>query len=112
MKLFSLDTKVIQTEPALLIELTINNHSDIALKNWLLTTDFNRFILPETLSKGSVKQVGTYTEIKPEYDTEISAGGSYQITFAIKSAPFTNYECGAKSAFLSLADDDFCIKNL
>ncbi|GLS89366.1 beta-hexosaminidase [Psychromonas marina] len=90
-----------------LMQLTLNNLTDAPIQDWLLTLDFARFIEPETLSKGSVLQVGTYTKIKPIQSESIEGQGMYQITFNIKSAPLTNYECDIREAYLSAADDNF-----
>ena len=90
-----------------LIQLTVNNLTNAPLTHWLLTLDFARFIYPESLSKASVKQVGTYTIVTPDETDVIEANGAYQITFKINSAPFTNYECGIREAYITTASDNF-----
>ena len=106
MKMITLDTEVIKTNPDFTIELTISNNSDVPLKNWTLISDFDRFIVPSSMSKGSVEQVGTYTEIKPDSQEVIPASGCYKVTFKINAADFTNYECGPRSAYLTCLLND------
>ncbi|WP_022940792.1 beta-N-acetylhexosaminidase [Psychromonas hadalis] len=103
---YSIDVAVVDNKE-MLIALTINNLTDKPLCEWLLTLDFARFIYPESLTKGFVEQVGTYTEIKPIDGDVIAPKSSYQIQFKIKSAPFTNYECGIREAYFSTASDNF-----
>lgn len=103
---YSIDIAVLDNKE-MLIALTINNLTDKPLSEWLLTLDFARFIYPESLTKGFVEQVGTYTEIKPSHGDLIGAHSSYQILFKIKSAPLTNYEGGIREAYLSCANDHF-----
>lgn len=93
-----------------LIQISINNLTDSPLSQWLLTLDFARFIFPDTMSKGSVVQVGTYTEITPSCSDIIEAHGTYQISFKIKSAPFSNYECGVREAYITTAKDNFTVQ--
>jgi len=106
MNKFSIEVAVLDNKNSL-IQLTINNLTNKPLSDWLLTLDFARFIYPETMSQGTVKQVGTYTEIKPADSTVIEANGKYLVTFKILSAPFSNYECGVREAYISSASDNF-----
>ncbi|MCP4320872.1 MAG: beta-N-acetylhexosaminidase [Alteromonadales bacterium] len=103
---YSLEIVVLNNKDSL-IQLTLNNLTNKPLSDWLLTLDFARFIYPESMSKGSVVQVGTYTKIKPTDSTVIEANGSYQITFKILSALFSNYECGVREGYISCASDNF-----
>jgi hexosaminidase len=103
---YSIEVEVLNSKDSL-IQLSINNLTDAPLSQWLLTLDFARFIIPESMNKSSVVQVGTYTEIKPAQSTTIEANSSYQITFNIRSAPFTNYECGVREAYITTAADNF-----
>jgi hexosaminidase len=105
---YSIEVEVLNSKDSL-IQLSINNLTDAPLSQWLLTLDFARFIRPESMSKGSVVQVGTYTEIKPAQTETIEANGRYQITFNINSAPFTNYECGVREAYITTAADNFTV---
>ncbi|PKF62845.1 beta-hexosaminidase [Psychromonas sp. psych-6C06] len=106
MKNFSLDIAVLNSKDNL-IQLTLHNLTDAPLQDWLLTLDFARFIFPESMSKGHVEQIGTFTKITPSENEVIKAGDYYQITFTIKSAPFTNYECGVREGYISSAQDNF-----
>lgn len=103
MSKYSIDVKVLDNATGR-IHFTLSNHSDQDLCDWLLTMDFARFIFPESLSAGSVEQIGTFTKMKPEVGTVIAANSEYSVQFNIKSAPFLNYQGGAREAFLTFAD--------
>lgn len=103
MSKYSIDVKVLDNATGLIC-FTLSNHSDQDLCNWLLTLDFMRFIIPESLSAGSVEQIGTFTKMQPDAGVVIAAHSDYSIQFNIKSAAFLNFECGIRDAFLTLAD--------
>lgn len=46
--------------------LTFHNLSDQDLHNWSLIFAFDRYILPDSISNGQLKQIGSYCTLKPE----------------------------------------------
>ncbi|WP_411742998.1 beta-N-acetylhexosaminidase [Reinekea sp.] len=103
---FRLDQRVIDNKE-MLVELSLYNGSNKTLTDWCLTLDFPRFIFPETLSAGSVVQIGTYVEMRPEKGAQLAPNTEYKVRFKVKSAIFTNYECGSREAYISFAHDEY-----
>ncbi|WP_019614407.1 beta-N-acetylhexosaminidase [Psychromonas ossibalaenae] len=103
---FKIDLAVLDAQE-MRLSLTLHNRTDAALSDWLLTMDFARYIFPESLSKGAVKQVGTFSRLTPPAAEIIAANSSYTVEFKIKSAPFSNYECGIREAFICDASDNY-----
>lgn len=85
--------------------LTVHNLSDADIKTWSLHFAFDRFILPESLSQGTLTQVGSYCTYTPN-DSELKANNHYYFEFSIQSAPFRFLSDGLNDAFIQTLTDD------
>lgn len=85
--------------------LTVHNLSDADIKTWSLHFAFDRFILPESLSQGTLTQVGSYCTYTPN-DSELKANNHYYFEFSIQSAPFRFLSDGLNDAFIQTLIDD------
>ncbi|WP_028864267.1 beta-N-acetylhexosaminidase [Psychromonas aquimarina] len=103
---FKIDLAVVDAQE-MRLSLTLHNLSDTVLSGWLLTMDFARYIFPESLSKGAINQIGTFSRLRPPAAEVIAPNSSYQVEFKIKSAPLSNYECGIREAFICDASDNY-----
>ena len=79
--------------------LTVHNLSDLDVTDWSLHFAFDRFILPESLSQGTLKQVGSFCSFTPD-TTQLKANNHFYFEFSIQSAPFRFYSDGLNEAFI------------
>ncbi|MDN3615082.1 beta-N-acetylhexosaminidase [Vibrio gallaecicus] len=79
--------------------LTVHNLSDMDVTDWSLHFAFDRFILPESLSQGTLKQVGSFCSFTPD-TTQLKANNHFYFEFSIQSAPFRFYSDGLNEAFI------------
>ncbi|MGF1709208.1 family 20 glycosylhydrolase [Vibrio kagoshimensis] len=79
--------------------LTVHNLSDMNVTDWSLHFAFDRFILPESLSQGTLKQVGSFCSFTPD-TTQLKANNHFYFEFSIQSAPFRFYSDGLNEAFI------------
>ncbi|MGF1756221.1 family 20 glycosylhydrolase, partial [Vibrio makurazakiensis] len=79
--------------------LTIHNLSDQDLENWSLHFAFDRLIISDSLSQGSLKQIGSYCSLSSNEAT-LKANHHFYCEFSINSAPFRFYSDGLNDAFI------------
>ncbi|WP_394247684.1 beta-N-acetylhexosaminidase [Vibrio profundi] len=79
--------------------LTVHNLSDQDLENWSLHFAFDRFIMPDSLSQGSLNQTGSFCSVHSE-SSVLKANHHFYCEFSIQSAPFRFYSDGFNDAFI------------
>lgn len=79
--------------------LTFHNLSDQELHDWQLTFAFDRYILPDSVSHGLLKQVGSFCTLKPE-SMVLAANHNFYCEFSIGSNPFRYYSDGFNEALV------------
>ncbi|WP_186175130.1 beta-N-acetylhexosaminidase [Vibrio jasicida] len=84
--------------------LTFHNLSDQDLNNWSLTFAFDRYILPDSVSKGQLTQIGSFCTLKPE-GMVLAANHHYYCEFSIGSNPFRYYSDGFNEAMIDFVVD-------
>ncbi|MFB9216616.1 beta-N-acetylhexosaminidase [Vibrio sinaloensis] len=82
--------------------LTVHNLTDQDLNNWQLQFIIDRFILPDSFTKGSIEQVGSFCTVTPQTSV-LTANQHYYCEFSIATAPLRFYTDGLKDALI-LAD--------
>ncbi len=98
---FRLDLTVIsENENTTKLALTLNNFSNSALSDWTLHFIFGRYIQPDSLSHGYIRQIGSYCSITPEKNNEIAAGSSHYFEFLVNTPPFRLISDGIKDAVI------------
>ncbi|HCE2378551.1 beta-N-acetylhexosaminidase [Vibrio parahaemolyticus] len=80
--------------------LTFHNLSDQDLHNWSLIFAFDRYILPDSISNGQLKQIGSYCTLKPE-GLVLAANHHFYCEFSIGSNPFRYYSDGFNEALVN-----------
>ncbi|MCS0386992.1 beta-N-acetylhexosaminidase [Vibrio diabolicus] len=80
--------------------LTFHNLSDQDLHNWSLIFAFDRYILPDSVSNGQLKQIGSYCTLKPE-GLVLAANHHFYCEFSIGSNPFRYYSDGFNEALVN-----------
>lgn len=83
--------------------LTVHNLTDQDIRHWQLQFIVDRFILPDSFTHGSIKQVGSYCVVTPDSDT-LAANQHYYCEFSINTAPLRFHTDGLKDAII-LADN-------
>jgi len=84
--------------------LTVHNLSDQDLENWSLHFAFDRFIMPDSLSQGSLSQTGSFCSVHSE-SSVLKANHHFYCEFSIQSAPFRFYTDGFNDAFIQHSKD-------
>ncbi|CAM2896322.1 beta-N-acetylhexosaminidase [Vibrio mytili] len=84
--------------------LTFHNLSDQNLSDWHLTFAFDRYILPNSVSSGYIKQIGSYCVLKPE-SMVLAANQHFYCEFSIGSNPFRYYSDGFNEALVDFMID-------
>lgn len=79
--------------------LTVHNLSDQALANWHLQFIIDRFILPDSLTQGEIKQIGSFCTLQPS-ESHLPANQHYYCEFSINTAPLRFYTDGLKDALI------------
>lgn len=82
--------------------MTLHNLSDQALTDWTLHFAVDRYILPETLTQGSIKQIGGYCQLTPENQQTLEANNLYYVEFDINTVPFRFLTDGINDAFIEV----------
>ena len=80
--------------------LTLHNLNDHSLKNWSLCFSFGRFILPDSLSEGTIEQTGSFCHFTPEKNSPILANNHFYLEFSVNTAPFRYLSDGVIDAFI------------
>ncbi len=79
--------------------LTFHNLSDQDLHDWQITFAFDRYILPDSISSGQLKQVGSFCTLKPAGKV-LAANHNFYCEFSIGSNPFRYYSDGINEALV------------
>lgn len=79
--------------------LTVHNLTDQDLAHWQIQFITDRFILPDSFTNGSIKQIGSFCTVIPECDV-LTANQHYYCEFSINTAPLRFYTDGLKDALI------------
>ncbi|WP_282177235.1 beta-N-acetylhexosaminidase [Vibrio nereis] len=79
--------------------LTIHNLTEQDLANWQLQFITDRYIQPDSFSKGSIHQIGSFCTVTPD-ETVLEANQHYYCEFSIGNAPLRFYSDGLKDALI------------
>ncbi len=82
--------------------MTLHNLSDQPLTDWTLHFAVDRYILPDTLTQGSIKQIGGYCQLIPENQQTLEANNHYYVEFDINTVPFRFLTDGINDAFIEV----------
>ncbi|WP_153447742.1 beta-N-acetylhexosaminidase [Vibrio algicola] len=85
--------------------LTLHNLSDHDLHDWSIHVSFRRYIQPQTLTQGQIKQVGGYCVFTPPQGVTLQANNSYYVEFGTNTAPFQLLDDGFDDAFIQMVKD-------
>ncbi|OOE36045.1 beta-hexosaminidase [Salinivibrio kushneri] len=110
---YRLDLSVINeypndTPPRSRMGLTLHNLTDRALEALSIAVLFDRFINPNTLSQGSIEQVGSYCIITPAHQT-LDANQSLYIEFDAHTLPLRFLCAGFKDALLYANGEQYSV---
>ncbi|ROV60937.1 beta-hexosaminidase [Vibrio ponticus] len=78
---------------------TLHNLSDQDLIDWKLQFIIDRYILPDSFTCGTIKQVGSFCTVTPEISI-LKANQHYYCEFSINTAPLRYYTDGFKDALV------------
>ncbi len=81
--------------------LTLHNLSEQALSDWSLHFIMDRFIQPDSVINGEIRQTGSLCNLVPKQSV-LPANGHYYCEFRIKTSPFRFYSDGIKQAFIQI----------
>ena len=84
---------------------TLHNLSDQDLHHWDIHLSFRRFIQPESLTQGTIEQVGAYCVIQPPQETILLANHHYYVEFGCHTAPFQLLSDGFDDAFIQMKNN-------
>ncbi|EPW5500332.1 beta-N-acetylhexosaminidase [Vibrio vulnificus] len=79
--------------------MTLHNLSDQDLPNWSLTFAFTRFIQPGSISHGTLTQIGSFCQLKPD-SLVLPANHHFYCEFTVLTNPFRFYSDGLNEAFV------------
>ncbi|HAS6293820.1 TPA: family 20 glycosylhydrolase [Vibrio vulnificus] len=79
--------------------MTLHNLSDQDLPNWSLTFAFTRFIQPDSISHGTLTQIGSFCQLKPD-SLVLPANHHFYCEFTVLTNPFRFYSDGLNEAFV------------
>ncbi|MCK6262380.1 family 20 glycosylhydrolase [Vibrio sp. ZSDE26] len=79
--------------------LTLHNLSDQNINDWSFNFIMDRFIQPDSLSNGTLQQIGSYCVLNPKSST-LKANDHFYCEFTINTAPLRFYTDGLKDASL------------
>ncbi|KOO10082.1 beta-hexosaminidase, partial [Vibrio xuii] len=79
--------------------LTIHNLTEQDLANWQLQFITDRYIQPDSFSKGSIHQIGSFCTVTPD-ESVLKANQHYYCEFSIGNAPLRFYSDGLKDALI------------
>lgn len=79
--------------------MTLHNLSDQDLPNWSLTFAFTRFIQPGSISHGTLTQMGSFCQLKPD-SLVLPANHHFYCEFTVLTNPFRFYSDGLNEAFV------------
>ncbi|MGF1699747.1 beta-N-acetylhexosaminidase [Photobacterium makurazakiensis] len=82
--------------------LTLHNLTDKPLDNWSLHFSIGRWITPNSLTQGSLQQLGSYCIFQPNSRNTLAPNCHYYTEFTIGTAPFSLFDDGIPEAFLSI----------
>ncbi|WP_045622116.1 beta-N-acetylhexosaminidase [Vibrio vulnificus] len=79
--------------------MTLHNLSDQDLPNWSLTFAFTRFIQPGSISHGTLTQIGSFCQLKPD-SLVLPANHHFYCEFTVLTNPSRFYSDGLNEAFV------------
>lgn len=83
--------------------LTVHNLTDQDVQNWKLQFIIDRYVLPDSFTHGSIKQIGSFCTVTPE-SRVLEANEHFYCEFSIGTAPLRFYTDGLKDAII-VTDD-------
>lgn len=90
--------------------MTLHNLSDQDLPNWSLTFAFNRFIQPGSISHGSLTQIGSFCQLKPN-SLVLPANHHFYCEFTVSTNPFRFYSDGLNEAFVEFHQEGDVVRS-
>ncbi|MGF1685518.1 beta-N-acetylhexosaminidase [Photobacterium japonica] len=101
---YRLDLTVIeQQEQQSRFALTLHNLTDRPVEGWSLHFAIGRWISADSLTTGTLEQVGSYCILTPETGDVLAPNSHFYTEFTVGTAPFTLFDDGIPEAFLSTA---------
>lgn len=103
--LFRLDLEVIEsTETQSRFGLFLHNLSTQKIENWQLSFSVTRFVIPNSVSKGQLDQVGSLCVYQTEQP--LMPGAALYFEYSHNTKPFTFFDEGISSASLRIGSTD------
>ncbi|WP_070962321.1 beta-N-acetylhexosaminidase [Vibrio sonorensis] len=97
---YRVDLAVLSEQPKFCrFGLTLHNLSDQDLSGWQFQFIADRFILPDSISHGSIRQIGSFCTIFPDQEI-LPANQHFYCEFSINTAPLRFYTDGFKDALI------------
>ncbi|MGF1727714.1 beta-N-acetylhexosaminidase [Photobacterium nomapromontoriensis] len=101
---YRLDLTVIeQQDQQSRFALTLHNLTDQALEGWNLHFAIGRWIKADSLTNGTISQIGSYCILTPPAKATLAPNSHFYTEFTVGTAPFTLFDDGIPEAFLNTA---------
>ncbi|WP_375752643.1 beta-N-acetylhexosaminidase [Vibrio sp. HN007] len=108
---FKVTTEVVsEQDKASLIHLTLQNRSDETVRDWKLNFTFTLAINPDSVTNGSIEQVGTYCLFTPEHNKCLEPGEAFQFDFSISALLLRNQTWGVQDAAVVVDGNYFTVE--
>ncbi|MEH6533352.1 MAG: beta-N-acetylhexosaminidase [Photobacterium frigidiphilum] len=102
-------TVISKTENESRFALTLHNLTEQPVDNWSLHFTVGRWIKSESISNGSITQLGSYCTLSPNSSEQLAPNSHFYTEFSMGTSPFTLHDDGIPDAFLAINTDDHTI---